>query len=517
VQGGGVTTTIYVGRHFEVRDHDQPTKYVFDGSTRVAEITGSLSSNLRVQRLRLYSGWNLCSLAVSGPFPATGAEAISTAYQWNSGTGDYSRITLGQSLAAGTVLWIKAGTNADVSVLGTYSNPSPQPVQPGGAYFPGAGLEAWSPGLPGLASSWGFDALSGEWLSHVAGDLASVSGPPPTLSPGQAFFLQSAAAASLEIPDPTLRIRYYHEDHLGSSSVITDASGALVEETAFYPFGTPRNEDKPRQIHEPYQFTQKERDLESGLHDFGKRFYSSTLGRWLSTDPLEEKGGSLNLYAYARQDPLRYQDADGMEVTLAKSYDKKSGVTTYTMHLEGVVVSDAKKSTITRDQLEGFKERLAEQIKNSYQGQEGKIRWQTTVDLTVVDKIPSPDSKAHVFKIVDVAAHGPSKAGDAALFGRTMNIDTKTFFGERPGSNASELERSAYISAENVGAHELGHVLGLNDIDMPTGREDRNNLMSHQRLYDRAAIRTDQLKGIVNDINAKHVNLSDADAAKRGR
>ncbi|MGO8929793.1 MAG: hypothetical protein ACLQU3_23245, partial [Limisphaerales bacterium] len=49
---GAITTTVYVGRHFEVRDHDQPTKYVFNGSTRVAEITGSLSSNLRVQRLR---------------------------------------------------------------------------------------------------------------------------------------------------------------------------------------------------------------------------------------------------------------------------------------------------------------------------------------------------------------------------------------------------------------------------------------------------------------------------------
>ena len=265
VQGGGVTTTIYVGRHFEVRGHDQPTKYVFDGSTRVAEITGSLSSNLRVQRLRLYSGWNLCSLAVSGPFPATGAEAISTAYQWNSGTGDYSRITLGQSLVAGTVLWIKAGTNADVSVLGAYSDPTPQPVQAAGAYFPGAGLEAWSPALPDPASSWDFDTSTGQWFDHLAGDLASIPGPPPTLSPGQAFYLQAAAPALLQIPDPTLRIRYYHQDHLGSSSVVSDAAGARVEETAFYTFGAPRNEHRLRQSEEPYKFTQKERDAESGL------------------------------------------------------------------------------------------------------------------------------------------------------------------------------------------------------------------------------------------------------------
>ena len=41
------------GKHFEVRDHDQPTKYVFNGASRVAATTGSLSTNTRIQRLRL--------------------------------------------------------------------------------------------------------------------------------------------------------------------------------------------------------------------------------------------------------------------------------------------------------------------------------------------------------------------------------------------------------------------------------------------------------------------------------
>ncbi len=323
-----VSTTLYVGKNFEIRDHDQPIKYVFNGSSRVAEIIGSLSANLRLQRLRLFPGWNLCSLAVSGPFPASGAEAISAAYQWNSGTGDYSQITLGQSLAAGTVLWIRAGTNADVSVLGAYSDPTPQPVQAGGAYFPGAGLEVWSPALPDATSSWDFDASTGQWSNHLAGDLASVSSPPPTLSPGQAFYLQSAAAASLEVPDPALRIRYYHEDHLGSSSVITDTDGALVEETAFYPFGIPRNESEPRQVQDPYQFTQKERDRETGLHYFAARYLAGSLARFVTVDlkyasPDALSSGDLasflsnpqqiNLYAYVRNNPLNLVDPTGMD------------------------------------------------------------------------------------------------------------------------------------------------------------------------------------------------------------
>jgi hypothetical protein len=50
---------------FEVRDHDAPVKYVFNGATRVARVTGSLASVRRTQRVRVNRGWNLLSIAVS--------------------------------------------------------------------------------------------------------------------------------------------------------------------------------------------------------------------------------------------------------------------------------------------------------------------------------------------------------------------------------------------------------------------------------------------------------------------
>jgi len=65
--GGAATplSTVYVNKYYEVRDHDAPTKYVFNSSTRIARATGSLSAKLRLQRLRVYAGWNLSSLAVT--------------------------------------------------------------------------------------------------------------------------------------------------------------------------------------------------------------------------------------------------------------------------------------------------------------------------------------------------------------------------------------------------------------------------------------------------------------------
>jgi RHS repeat-associated protein len=153
------------------------------------------------------------------------------------------------------------------------------------------------------------------------------------LSPGQAFYLQSAAAASLEIPDPTLRIRYYHEDHLGSSSVITDADGALVEEIAYFPCGLPRHQFQPRQLVEPYLFTQKERDAESGLQYFGARCLASQLSCFISPDPKLaafgaynrdrlEKPQSLNPYAFAARNPIKFFDPDGMDVVWSKALEK---------------------------------------------------------------------------------------------------------------------------------------------------------------------------------------------------
>ena len=90
----------------------------------------------------------------------------------------------------------------------------------------------------------------------------------------------------------------------------------MIEETAYYPFGAVRNEARLQSTETHYGFTQKEQDRESGLQDFGHRFYHPTLGRWLSPDPLREKGGSANLYAYSRQNPLRYSDPDGARIEI---------------------------------------------------------------------------------------------------------------------------------------------------------------------------------------------------------
>jgi RHS repeat-associated protein len=323
-----VTTTIYVNKTFEIRDHDQPTKYVFERETRVAAIIGSLSSNQRIQRVRLYPGWNLISLAVTAPDlegqfrrnPAT-PSVLGKLYQWIPAIGSYLVVSTSQVVSAGAVLWVKANTNVTVPIVGTYANPTTRQLAAGGSYVPSPGLEAWSLDQSTPLSTWKYQLPENAWHARLSGDLRFCNDLPSYLAPGKAIYIKADTPAAINIPDPSLRIRYYHQDHLGSSSVITDGDGALVEEIAYYPFGVPRNQYRLRQIEEHYTFTQKERDQESRLSYFESRFLAFHLSRFTRVDPLAADFPSswlglpqkLNLYSYLGNNPLRLVDPRGMD------------------------------------------------------------------------------------------------------------------------------------------------------------------------------------------------------------
>jgi RHS repeat-associated protein len=71
-----------------------------------------------------------------------------------------------------------------------------------------------------------------------------------------------------------------------------------------------------------YKFTGKERDTEFGLDYFGARYDASSLGRFMTPDPLYIEAHRLadpqrlNLYAYARNNPTTLTDPTGLDVAL---------------------------------------------------------------------------------------------------------------------------------------------------------------------------------------------------------
>jgi RHS repeat-associated protein len=348
-----VSRVIYVSPSFEVRPPEQPTKYIWSGPTRFAKVTGSLSGNVRIQRLRLAAGWNLVSLAVSASnlraqlpqaaAPGSSLPVVEAAYKWNGATQTFSALQAGEDAAAGTVLWLRAASAGTVSVQGTHVDPTlwPVPTQPGFVLCPGFEPLLLSATLPANLVAWTFDASTQNWQSQLPDLLAATSTLPPYLAPGEALFLKTDGPIDLVEPDFSLRVRYYHQDHLGSSSVITDAAGQLVEETAYYPFGAVRHAFQPRTAKEAYGFTQKELDAESGLQYFEARYLAGHVGRFVSVDPLYaapsemeaqrlqsllDNPQDLNLYAYARNNPVLYKDPTGCGLELDVPEQKPNGL-----------------------------------------------------------------------------------------------------------------------------------------------------------------------------------------------
>ena len=115
-------------------------------------------------------------------------------------------------------------------------------------------------------------------------------------------------------------IDYYEEDMLGSSRTIVQAGQTSVcFDADFYPFGGER--DVTTTCSQNYKFEGKERDTETGDDDFGARYYTFRLGRWLSADwssvpaPVPYANltnpQTLNLYAMVSDNPESFADLDG--------------------------------------------------------------------------------------------------------------------------------------------------------------------------------------------------------------
>jgi RHS repeat-associated protein len=112
-------------------------------------------------------------------------------------------------------------------------------------------------------------------------------------------------------PVSTASSYFYHSDHLGSSSLITDGTGALVQHIEYVPFGETFIDERNGSWSTPYLFNGKEKDEETGLHYYGARYYDSRLGVWLSVDPLAEKYPNWSSYVYTFNCPVNYTDPDG--------------------------------------------------------------------------------------------------------------------------------------------------------------------------------------------------------------
>jgi len=108
---------------------------------------------------------------------------------------------------------------------------------------------------------------------------------------------------------------YQYKDHLGNVRVSyrnQNDIAVITEEENYYPFGLSHSNYWSLNSYQ-YKYNGKELQRDSGMYDYGARFYMSDIGRWGVVDPLAEKMRRHSPYNYAFNNPIYFIDPDGRE------------------------------------------------------------------------------------------------------------------------------------------------------------------------------------------------------------
>ncbi|MCC6965823.1 MAG: hypothetical protein IT391_06010 [Nitrospira sp.] len=102
---------------------------------------------------------------------------------------------------------------------------------------------------------------------------------------------------------------FYHQDGLGSVTELTDSTGSVAKAYAYDAYGNIL--ESPGTVEQPYTYTGREFDSETGLYYYRARYYDAGTGRFLQKDPIGLRGG-LNVFRYVDNNPNNWTDATGL-------------------------------------------------------------------------------------------------------------------------------------------------------------------------------------------------------------
>jgi RHS repeat-associated protein len=209
------------------------------------------------------------------------------------------------------------------------------------------------------------------------------------------------------------------------------------------------------------RFTGKERDAETGLDYFESRYFSSAQGRFTSPDSMIMKKEwyadpqRWNHYAYVRNNPLRYIDPNGEDLTIVYSYgpdasdEQKKWFEANKAKIFAAIqqkFNDAGVKNVTFKDAASLSKDDLQKLANSPVGSDNR-----TSGISGVARLEVTGQESSVFK-----GYAPLGAYGATYHGLS------DVFMDRGGQGASS-SCDAVCGFANIAAHEMGHGLGFDD------------------------------------------------------
>jgi len=223
----------------------------------------------------------------------------------------------------------------------------------------------------------------------------------------------------------------------GMTCIDSFIPGEIVSNNTYYPFGMLFDHNAQALSENAYKYKYNGKELqETGMYDYGARFYMPDIGRWGVVDPLAEKMTRHSPYNYALNNPLRFIDPDGREATDIFKWDNLGKLTK---------VADSNTDVIyAENQFESDGKTLKADAKGVEVGEKGYVeanRQEITLSETITDRQGKSSNT-----LTTLSFHNnPAKATEVAEY--------------MYNNGMSEFSNSTYAS--NKGGFSVVSTLGL--------------------------------------------------------
>ena len=277
------------------------------------------------------------------------------------------------------------------------------------------------------------------------------------------------------IPNDTTKEEtfFYHSDHLGSTSYITDDHANITQYDAYLPYGELLVDEHSSSEELPYKFNGKQFDEETGLYYYGARYMNPMTSLWYGVDPEIEKVPGCSPFTYTFSNPITLIDPNGQSAKVTVNAHSKTIVVSATLVFYGECASAAIAAQTAADIQNGWNEahgtvklgnttyNVIFKIKGEYRDVSGWLGLKRA-ELKL-EMAKNTDPEINYIEVVKYATKGSIPG--------ISNFDI--------GGNRGEFQyNNIQGSGTTTEAHEFGHGLGLKHPDRDLRKKGQPGIMA---------------------------------------